>query len=306
MADVIKKPEPFSRKSALLILAGVVLGVFALVRGVLDYQFYNSPFDEVDYAPEAGEGFLPLFSSVDPEVQTTSLAPVLEPGRQEALAGMPVLVPTSVSELDSQTRTDTGANGATTILPDSEGQFPAGDLDRNLTGAPATNLVFANRQTWTPETISIPSIRVVAPIVPVSHTEIEYKNQIFKQWQAPNIYAAGWHNTSASLGISGNTVLNGHHNAFEEVFRDLIEVQEGDLIHLTSGGRIFTYQVGLKLVLNERFESVDVRLANAQWILPSQDERLTLITCWPYESNTHRVILVAIPTTTERLNDTPE
>ena len=117
---------------------------------------------------------------------------------------------------------------------------------------------------------------------------------------------AGWHNTSAPLGIPGNTVLNGHHNAFEEIFRDLIEVAEGDLIHLTSGDRIFTYQVGLKLVLNERFKPVDVRLANAQWILPSQDERLTLITCWPYESNTHRVILVAIPTGSERLNDRPE
>jgi sortase A len=106
--------------------------------------------------------------------------------------------------------------------------------------------------------------------------------------------------------VPGNTVLNGHHNAFDEVFRDLIEVQEGDLIYITSGDRIYTYQVGLKLLLNERFQPVDDRLANAQWILPSQDERLTLITCWPYESNTHRVILVAIPTDTERLSSTPE
>jgi LPXTG-site transpeptidase (sortase) family protein len=29
--------------------------------------------------------------------------------------------------------------------------------------------------------------------------------------------------------------------------------------------------------------------------MPSTDERLTLITCWPYETNTHRLIIVALP-----------
>jgi sortase A len=40
---------------------------------------------------------------------------------------------------------------------------------------------------------------------------------------------------------------------------------------------------------------VDQRLANALWIMPSKDERLTLITCYPYDSNTHRLIIVARP-----------
>ncbi len=125
--------------------------------------------------------------------------------------------------------------------------------------------------------------------------EIEYKNSTFQQWTAPDLFAAGWHNTSATLGKPGNTVLNGHHNAFDEVFRDLRSLENGDLIYLTSGEKVFTYEVGLTLLLNERFESVETRLANAQWIRPSNDERLTLITCWPYESNTHRVIVVAVP-----------
>lgn len=41
--------------------------------------------------------------------------------------------------------------------------------------------------------------------------------------------------------------------------------------------------------------AVDVRMDNARWILPSTDERLTLVTCWPAKSNTHRLIIVASP-----------
>ena len=36
-------------------------------------------------------------------------------------------------------------------------------------------------------------------------------------------------------------------------------------------------------------------MENAAWIMPSEDERLTLVTCWPYTSNTHRLIIVARP-----------
>ena len=45
----------------------------------------------------------------------------------------------------------------------------------------------------------------------------------------------------------------------------------------------------------ERFAKPEQRVENAGWVLPTDDERLTLITCWPYESNTHRLVLVAKP-----------
>ncbi len=49
------------------------------------------------------------------------------------------------------------------------------------------------------------------------------------------------------------------------------------------------------MILPERDQPLSVRLANAQWIEPSTDERLTLITCWPKDNNTHRLIIVAVP-----------
>ena len=47
------------------------------------------------------------------------------------------------------------------------------------------------------------------------------------------------------------------------------------------------------LILPERDADLAARLENARWIEPSQDIRLTLVTCWPEYSNTHRLIIVA-------------
>lgn len=146
-----------------------------------------------------------------------------------------------------------------------------------------------------PDRLVIESIGLNAPIIPTTIKEIEYQGQPYYQWLAPNEPAVGWHETSALLGSPGNTVLNGHHNVYGEVFKDLVNVHEGDLIEVYSGNNVFRYRVALAMLLPERFKSLTVRLENARWILPTEDERLTLITCWPYESNTHRVIIVALP-----------
>jgi sortase A len=61
---------------------------------------------------------------------------------------------------------------------------------------------------------------------------------------------------------------------------------------------VFEYVVVFSAILEERNQPLDVRLANAEWIKQTEDERVTLITCWPYESNTHRVVVVAVPVRT--------
>ncbi|MCS6962618.1 MAG: sortase, partial [Thermoflexus sp.] len=50
-----------------------------------------------------------------------------------------------------------------------------------------------------------------------------------------------------------------------------------------------------KHIIPERGRPLSERLANARWIQVTEDERLTLITCWPYTSNTHRLIVIARP-----------
>jgi sortase A len=105
----------------------------------------------------------------------------------------------------------------------------------------------------------------------------------------------GWHQTSKLPGAAGNVVLNGHHNIKGEVFRYLVDVEEGDRVILYAQDNIHYYQVTEKHILKEKGEPIEVRQQNARWIGPTQDERLTLITCWPYTNNTHRLIVVAKP-----------
>jgi LPXTG-site transpeptidase (sortase) family protein len=146
-----------------------------------------------------------------------------------------------------------------------------------------------------PEHLSIPSINLEAPIRPVDLGFIELAGRKVWMWRAPKEFAAGWHSTSARLGQVGNMVLNGHHNIHGEVFRYLEDVKEGDLVVISAGSFIKRFIVTEIHLLPERWQPLEVRLENAKWIEPTRDERVTLVSCWPYTSNTHRLVIVAKP-----------
>jgi sortase A len=158
---------------------------------------------------------------------------------------------------------------------------------------------------WIPDRIVIPAIQLDAPAVPATLRMIEYLGKTYPQWRVPNFFTAGWAPTSASLGITGNTVFFGHHNVHGEVFAHLVDLQVNDLIMVYSGEKTFAYIIALKMILPERNQPIETRLQNAAWILPSDDERITLLTCWPYTTNTHRLIIVAIPISLDSLKNHP-
>lgn len=147
----------------------------------------------------------------------------------------------------------------------------------------------------TPDRLVIPSIYLDAPIIPVHYKDIEANGEVYHQWRVPAEFAAGWQDESSLLGLPGNTVLNGHHNAYGMVFKNLVQLNVGDVISVYSGETEFRYVVAAKLLLPERGQTLETRLENARWLQPSSDERLTLVTCWPATSNTHRIIIVALP-----------
>ena len=161
------------------------------------------------------------------------------------------------------------------------------------------SLLDARGKVVVPGRIVIPRIELIAPIVEAGLKKTWMEAKQYEQWLAPDEFAVGWHFTSAKLGEGGNTVLNGHHNSHGKVFVDLVELEAGDSISIYGEGNEFKYVVVNKMILPERKVSADVRLENARWIMPSMDERLTLVTCWPYESNTHRLVIVAKPIPSE-------
>ena len=147
-----------------------------------------------------------------------------------------------------------------------------------------------------PTRIVVPSISLDAPIVPAVEKEVQKSGTTFLQWSAPDEFAAGWQTDSAYLGQPGNTVINGHHNINGLVFKDLNLVEVGEEISIYgSDQEQYTYEVANVMILPERDEPLDRQIENALWIMPSSDERLTVITCWPATSNTHRLIIVAKP-----------
>jgi sortase A len=115
-------------------------------------------------------------------------------------------------------------------------------------------------------------------------------------WEVAD-YAAGHHYTSANPGEGGNIVITGHNNWRGEVFRYLEFLHLGNTIVLTTqDGAQYHYTVTQMQKVPEKGEDHATRLAHAAVMDPIPSERLTLITCWPYKTYTHRLIIFAVPT----------
>jgi sortase A len=149
--------------------------------------------------------------------------------------------------------------------------------------------------THPPTRIVAPAIKLDGPVVPVGWKQVAENGQSTTVWEVAE-YAAGWHEGSALPGVEGNVVLSGHHNIKGEIFRYIVDLNPGDTITLYADDRPYTYTVESRFVLRDKGVSEQQRRENAQWIGAFPDERLTLVTCWPYTNNTHRVIVIAKPT----------
>lgn len=140
------------------------------------------------------------------------------------------------------------------------------------------------------------SISLDSPIVPVGWKQTVQNGQPINVWIVAD-YAAGWHENSMLPGQGGNIVLSGHHNIKGEVFRYIVNLEPGAIISLYENDQRYDYTVVDKFIVKDKGEPEAVRRENAKWIEPFNDERLTLVTCWPYSNNTHRVIVIAKPAT---------
>lgn len=187
--------------------------------------------------------------------------------------------------------TNTPASPTNTPVPPTNTPTPVTETPPTNTPVPAPPPPPADSG---PTQLVIKSVGIDTPVIPVGWSVVEQNGRQYSVWDVAN-YAAGWHNTSALPGQSGNTVLSGHHNIKGEVFRYLVDVQEGDEVDLYVGDTLYQYYVEQTLIVKEKGEPLEVRRQNAQWIAQTNDIRLTLVTCWPYTNNTHRVIVVARP-----------
>jgi sortase A len=147
-----------------------------------------------------------------------------------------------------------------------------------------------------PVRLVIPSVNIDSKIVPVTWNMIPAPGGGMKaEWQVAD-YAVGHHAGSANPGQrTGNVVLSGHVDYKGQVFKDLHKVNKGDeVIVYTERGQYLYVVTDIKLVLEEG-ASEEQKRANARFMDPTPDPTLTMITCWPYGIDTHRLIVIARP-----------
>ncbi|NPA26580.1 MAG: class D sortase [Chloroflexi bacterium] len=117
--------------------------------------------------------------------------------------------------------------------------------------------------------IRIPAIGVDAPIVMGDDWE-----QLKK--------GVGQHIGSANPGQPGNLVLSAHNDIYGEIFRDLDKLQPGDKIYIHTHNRVYTYVVT---------EIHIVEPTDVEWMMPTDEPVVTLISCYPYMVDNQRIIV---------------
>lgn len=90
---------------------------------------------------------------------------------------------------------------------------------------------------------------------------------------------------SAYPGEQANMVLSAHNDIYGEIFRKIELLEPGDEVHVeANNGQRFTYVVTDKQVVEP----------DATWVLDRGNSAIvTLITCYPYRVDTHRMIVFA-------------
>jgi LPXTG-site transpeptidase (sortase) family protein len=143
--------------------------------------------------------------------------------------------------------------------------------------------------------VEIPAIDINSPVVAVGWISKETaEGRPVIEWDSPESLA-GWVVTSALPGDGSNIILYGHNNLHASIFRDLGKLRAGDEISLKTGEGKLVYRVSEVLFLQTTFADPETLKSYEQYLQPTKEEQLTIISCWPPASNTHRVVVVAEP-----------
>jgi len=94
----------------------------------------------------------------------------------------------------------------------------------------------------------------------------------------------GHHINSANPGESGNVVLSAHNDIHGEIFRNLDQLEVGDLVILFSERQSYTYVVEDVLI---------VEPTQVEFLESTSESKATLISCYPYLVDNKRIVVIA-------------
>ncbi len=149
-----------------------------------------------------------------------------------------------------------------------------------------------------PTHISIPRLEVDVDVRPIGWAVVTTAAGRTTEWQVlPD--AAGHHRGSANPGEVGNVVISGHNTPGGKVFEGLAvlgysmtPVPQGTLAYLTTAdGTIYVYELKEKVLLPVLGTSPEEQRGYLKYTQPTDEPRLTLITCWPLGDTAYRLVV---------------
>jgi sortase A len=185
-------------------------------------------------------------------------------------------------------------SGVEAASPAETPNTPAGDVPQ---AANAVQSAFSTTNTLPPIRIVIAKIDVNAR---VQESEIETwsnaQGQIGLRWADPG-RAVGHLSGTGMPGQADNMVFTGHNNWLGEVFRRLPELKRGDEIIVYTDQAEHRYQVDERWIVPYRRDPERGHARLKGYVAQTEDERLTLISCYPYVTNADRIVVIARPVT---------
>jgi len=147
-----------------------------------------------------------------------------------------------------------------------------------------------------PVRLHLPGVGIDTKVVPVGWDMIPAPNGqgMRAEWQVAD-FAVGHHKGSANPGQPGNVVLSGHVDYKGEVFRELHKSTKGDEVIMYTDKGQYLYVITDMVLVKEVGVPDEQKRRNAAYMNPTPDSTLTMITCWPYGIDDHRLIVIAKP-----------
>jgi len=258
----------------LAVVAGLA---FLIIRGYQTLQKINA---------EASQSFAML---TPPAISSSATVITATATHTLTATPSPTLTPTLLpSDSPSPTMTMTGTliptptPTATELLlpsghnPPTPTDFSQAHLGSTSTIEPTPDLLAQSSPTPTPAAEQAAWIRI--PAISVDHPIVQGDD-----WESLK-HGVGQRLGSANPGENGNLVLSAHNDIYGEIFRYLSKLELGDEIIILTATDQYTYLVEEILILKPNQVSV---------LDPGEDPIVTLISCYPYMIDTHRIVVRA-------------
>ncbi|MEO8287687.1 MAG: sortase [Chloroflexota bacterium] len=289
---MIKRYALASRSSIILIVLACLLLIASMAMTVMSFVRSTLPSSTVE--SRVSPTILALGVHVVETARPTLSLPSATPT---------IIAPTETPTLDPPTLTPAPPTEAPTLPPTPEVVLPTATATTPPAPPAPTIAAFRPDPNLLPNGVRYGDHKpdLAGRIVRIASPNIKLDASVYEVYIKKNTwevadYAAGHSYNSANPGEGNNIVLSGHNNWRGEVFRYLENLKPGDIIQVwTQAGKEYDYHVTDIRKLKEAGVSMAQRLKNAEVMNPTGFEQLTLITCWPYVTYTHRIIVTALP-----------